>query len=51
MGYQVNPVSTYWLLGVTVGRLLQEHEGHVLSYTVFMPALWGLPWRINNNYC
>ena len=38
MGNQVNPVSIYWLLDFMVSRLLQEHEGHVPSYTVFMPV-------------
>ena len=51
MGYQVNPVGTYWLLAVTVGRMLQKCEGLAPSYTVFIPALQELPWRINNNYC
>ena len=41
MGNQVNPVSAYWLLDFTVGRLLKECEGHAPSYNVFMPALWG----------
>ena len=51
MGYQVNPVSAYWLLTVMVGRLQQECEGHAPSYTMFMLVLRGLPWRIHNNYC
>ena len=39
MGNQANPVGAYWLLDFTVGRLLQECDGHALSYTMFMPAL------------
>ena len=41
MGNQANTVGIYWLLDFTVGRLLQECEGHASSYTVFMLALQG----------